>query len=311
LNDFSISRLAAKMSWGVPVPGDPEHVMYVWFDALVNYISTLGWPDEQGEFVFWPGVQLAGKDNLRQQSAMWQAMLLSAGVEPSKQIFIHGFVTAEGQKMSKSLGNVIDPYSLVKTYGTDAVRYYLLAGLPAYEDGDFSYSRLEERYVHDLANTLGNLVNRAVAMSRKYFDGKVPQPASTDGDRVFAGAAGAATLLTAFDRHFAMHRFDQAIETIWNGVDGQYGLIQANKFIEDTQPFKLIKTDPEAVATILYSLLEYCRNIAWFIEPVMPDISKRMIEQLGQDPGTDRQQELQAGSVLPEPKILFPPLVLS
>jgi methionyl-tRNA synthetase len=317
LNDFSISRLAAKMSWGIPVPGDPEHVMYVWFDALVNYISTLGWPTEEPTFAaFWPGIQYAGKDNLRQQSAMWQAMLLSAGIKPSTQIFIHGFVTADGQKMSKSLGNVVNPYDLVATYGTDAVRYYLLAGLPSYEDGDYSKTRLEERYVHDLANTLGNLLNRSVAMSRKYFNGAIPVSDPKEG-YVFSGSEGIKALRTHVDRLVALNRFDAALETIWNGVDGSYGLIQANKFIEDTQPFKLVKTDPDAVASVLYSLLEYCRNIAWLIEPAMPDVSRRIIEQLGQDASAEQKQgidqlltwgRLASGTPLPEPKILFPPL---
>lgn len=318
IHDFSISRLAAKMPWGIPVPGDAEHVMYVWFDALVNYISTLGWPNEEGEFKdFWPGVQYAGKDNLRQQSAMWQAMLLSADLQPSARIFIHGFITADGQKMSKSLGNVINPYDVVKTHGTDATRYYLLAGLPAYEDGDFSYARLEERYTHDLANTLGNLLNRAVAMSRKYFDGTVPKPstATEHASFLFSGQEGVRALRAKYGSLIEINRCDLALETLWNGLDTKYGLIQANKFIEDTRPFSLIKTDPEAVATILYSLLEYCRTVAWLLEPVMPETSAKIITQVGQDPVTEQAKTaeelftwggLQAGSTLPEPKILFP-----
>jgi len=318
LNDFSISRLSSKMPWGIPVPDDPEHVMYVWFDALVNYISTLGWPDESGPFAsFWPGIQVAGKDNLRQQAAMWQAMLMSAGIEPSKQVFIHGFVTADGQKMSKSLGNVVDPYAIVQAYGTDVVRYYLLAALPAYDDGDFSKARLEEKYVHDLANTLGNLVNRTIGMSRRYFDGKVPSALAHEPRFTFADERGVQALAKAVTDHIGAFRFDLALETIWNGVDGKYGLIHANKFIEDTQPFKLVKTDPDAVAVILYSLLEYCRTVAWLIEPFMPTVSRRIIEQLGQSPDEERKKKiddllswggLKPGTALPEPQILFPPL---
>src|SRR3989338_312621 len=175
LQDFSISRLASKMPWGIPVPGDESQVMYVWFDALVNYISTLGWPKDETNFkAFWPGVQVAGKDNLRQQSAMWQGMLLSAGLPMSKQIFIHGFITAEGQKMSKSLGNVVNPYDLVAQYGTDAVRYFLLGGLPSYEDGDFSKKHFEETYTAKLVNGVGNLAARTATMLEKYCGGMVP-----------------------------------------------------------------------------------------------------------------------------------------
>lgn len=168
LEDFSISRLKSKMSWGVDVPGDPDHVMYVWFDALVNYISTLGWPKDEIRFKqFWPGIQIAGKDNLRQQAAMWQAMLISVGLPNTKQIIIHGFITSGGQKMSKSLGNVIDPFKLVKQWGTDAVRYYLLREIPTFDDGDYSNQRMEEVYNADLANDLGNLLSRITTIAEK------------------------------------------------------------------------------------------------------------------------------------------------
>ncbi|MCX6730869.1 MAG: methionine--tRNA ligase [Candidatus Roizmanbacteria bacterium] len=165
LQDFSISRLKEKMPWGIPVPNDPDHVMYVWFDALINYISTVSWPDEKLWKDWWPGIQVAGKDNLRQQSAMWQAMLLSAGVPLSKQIIIHGFITSNGQKMSKSLGNVVDPYEMIKKYGTDAVRYYLLREIPTLDDGDFSELRMKELYNSDLANELGNCVSRVTTLA--------------------------------------------------------------------------------------------------------------------------------------------------
>lgn len=168
LEDFSVSRIKEKMPWGIEVPGDDKHVMYVWFDALVNYVSCLGWPEDEKKFnEFWPGLQVAGKDNLRQQSSMWQAMLLSAGLPTSKQIFIHGFITANGQKMSKSLGNVINPVDLVKKYGTDAVRYYLLREVAPTEDGDFTYEKFEQRYNSDLAGGIGNLVARTLGISSK------------------------------------------------------------------------------------------------------------------------------------------------
>ena len=165
LKDFSISRLKKKMPWGVPVPNDPDHVMYVWFDALVNYISTIGWPNDEQRFKeFWPGVQVAGKDNLRQQSAMWQAMLMSAKLQSSKQILIHGFINSRGQKMSKSLGNVIDPFGLVKKYGTDAVRFFILYDLHPFEDSDVTPERIQESYTANLCNGLGNLVARVAKL---------------------------------------------------------------------------------------------------------------------------------------------------
>lgn len=172
LNDFSISRLKEKLPWGVPVPNDDKQVMYVWFDALINYISTLGWPEDEDNFRdFWGtkenlnAIQLAGKDNLRQQAAMWQAMLMSAGLPNSKQIIIHGFITSGGQKISKSLGNVVDPIELSKKYGTDAVRYYLAAKINPFEDSDFTIEKFEDSYNSDLANGLGNLVSRLAKLA--------------------------------------------------------------------------------------------------------------------------------------------------
>lgn len=166
LTDFSVSRLKTKMPWGIDVPNDNKHVMYVWFDALIFYISTIGWPKNMHTFnEWWPVVQLAGKDNLRQQSAIWQAMLMSAGLPPSAQIRIHGFITSAGEKMSKSLGNVIDPLEIVNKFGVDAVRYYLLKEIPTFEDGDFSEERMKKIYNTDLANELGNLVSRITTIA--------------------------------------------------------------------------------------------------------------------------------------------------
>ena len=166
LSDFSISRLKEKMPWGVEVPGDPKHIMYVWFDALVNYISALGWPENETNFKkWWPGTQMAGKDNLRQQSAMWVAMLLSAGLSTPKQIIIHGFITSGGTKMSKSLGNVASPAQIVSEYGTDALRYYLAREITPFEDGDFTMERFKEVYNANLANGLGNLVSRIMKLA--------------------------------------------------------------------------------------------------------------------------------------------------
>ncbi len=324
LQDFSISRLKAKMPWGVPVPDDEDHVMYVWFDALVNYISTLGWPHDQANFSdCWPGEQVCGKDNLRQQSAMWQAMLMSAKLPTSKRIYVNGFITVNGQKMSKSIGNVIDPMVLVKDYGTDLVRYFLLREIPFGDDGDFSYERLRERNNADLGNTFGNLVNRAIAMSKKYFNGTVPSVVEMGDlptlETVWAGKDGMTALREAVEHGYNWHRYSEALEAIWNGAGDakRSGLLQANKFIEDTQPFKLVKTDPKAVGAILYSLLEACRWYAWLINPVMPETSKKVFAQLGLDieqelaKGWDQALVwggLTPGAALGEPSPLFPRL---
>jgi methionyl-tRNA synthetase len=168
LSDFSISRLRSKMPWGIPVPGDEEHVMYVWFDALVNYISTLDWPQDEQRFQqFWPGVQVAGKDNLRQQAAMWQAMLLSANLPMSHQILINGFIGVDGQKMSKSLGNVIAPSELVERYSVDAARYLLMDLGPFGEDMDVTFAKLDIAYQAKLANGIGNLCSRLAKMAEQ------------------------------------------------------------------------------------------------------------------------------------------------
>ena len=252
LQDFSISRLKEKMPWGVAVPGDDAHVMYVWFDALVNYISTLGWPDK-GQFDdFWPGVQVAGIDNLRQQSAMWQGMLMSAGLPLSKQIFIHGFFTVDGLKMSKSIGNVIAPKDLVEKYGADAVRYFLLREMPYGSDGDYSEKRMEERY-NELANGLGNLVGRTAAMANKYFAGAV---GSAEFDHMpHSIELGAA--LDAYD-------FRRYVDEVWKVVDA------ANHKIDVEAPFKKVKTDEAAAKKTLAETAAMIRWIAQALGPVIP-----------------------------------------
>ncbi len=220
LKDFSISRLKEKMPWGVDVPDDSDHVMYVWFDALINYISAIGWPKNQKEFAkWWPVVQVAGKDNLRQQSAIWQAMLMSASLPNSKQILIHGFINSGGQKMSKSLGNVIDPFVLVKKYGTDAVRYYLLKEIPPVNDGDFTIERFEEIYNADLANGIGNLVQRIAKLAEKInlggFKKETDQVAQQD--------------IARFMDEFEFHK---ALNYIWTYIS------ELDKYIDRERPWE-------------------------------------------------------------------------
>ncbi len=266
LRDFSISRLAEKMPWGVLVPNDTQHVMFVWFDGLVDYVSTLGWPEDKKTFAdFWPVVQIAGKDNLRQQAAMWQAMLLSAGLPPSKQILIHGFITTKGQKMSKSLGNVVDPFHLVEKYGVDAVRYFLLREIPFGEDGDFSLERLEERYNADLASGLGNLVARVtqLAFSEKREQFSIQNQLLKEKIEQTRGSYTA--LMNAF-------KFNEVLNEIW-------GLITfCDRYIEQEKPWQKESVNRK---NVLGDLVVALSDIADLLEPFMPDTVKKMRTQLG------------------------------
>ena len=268
LEDFSISRLKEKMPWGVAVPGDDSQVMYVWFDALVNYISTLEWPENEEKFKkFWPGIQVAGKDNLRQQSAMWQAMLMSAGLPNSKQVFIGGFITSDGQKMSKSIGNVIAPFDVVEKYGTDAVRYFLLAGISAYGDGDWSTERFEKFYTAHLANGIGNLTSRVMAMLEKYADSTIPQGKESHD---------ASGFWKPYEKALAEFKFDDAVSHIQGYVGKLDGLIN------NTKPWEMVKRE-EDVSDILYILAESLRMIAVALVPVIPEAAGKILAQLGID----------------------------
>ncbi len=266
LQDFSISRLASKMPWGIAVPDDAEQVMYVWFDALVNYISTHGWPDPQSRWAdFWPAVQVAGKDNLRQQAAMWQAMLMSADVPNSRQIFIHGYITVDGAKMSKSVGNVINPMQLVADYGVDATRHFLLGGLASYHDGDYSKKLFEEWYSSRLANGVGNLQARVLTMAGKFVDGMVPAVAE---DRF-----GVAEYWKRYQAALLDYRFDEAMRVTDELVAA------LDKTIDDEQPWKMVKEGKD-VAPLLYQLMEGLRHLAMMLWPAMPATAEKMIVEL-------------------------------
>ncbi len=265
LQDFSISRLKEKMPHGVPVPGDDNQVMYVWFDALVNYISTLGWPDDKnGDFKrFWPGLQVCGKDNLRPQAAMWQAMLLSAGLEPSRQILVFGFLTANGQKISKSSGNTVDPYELSDKYGSDAVRYYLLAEIPPFEDGDYSELKFQERYNADLANGLGNLAARVSALLEK---NSIPTNLSVN-----ISDPGITETVTKFNEAMNNYKLNEALHIVWDKIK------QCDLTLSADAPWKM--TDLEMITKSLKPLAQDILNIAFLLEPFVPKSAGKIISQ--------------------------------
>jgi len=269
LQDFSISRLKEKMPWGVPVPGDPDHVMYVWFDALVNYISAIDWPNDLDKFEsFWPAIQVAGKDNLRQQSAMWQTMLMSAGLKPSKQIWIHGFITNEGQKMSKSLGNVVNPLDLIKQYGTDAVRYYLLKYIHPFEDSNFTIESFKEVYNADLANGLGNLVSRTAQMIEQYLKGKVQISwEGIESHKKTAQFQEIKRLIEEYKFNFALQMVDVYINN-------------SNQTIEATKPWKLWEEGKiDKVSFILSEVAGRILIIAEHLKPFVPFTAEKIIKQ--------------------------------
>ncbi len=282
LQDFSISRLKSKMSWGIPVPGDEEHVMYVWFDALVNYISALNWPEDEENFrKFWPGLQIAGKDNLRQQSAMWAAMLLSAGLEPSRQILIHGHIMVAGKKMSKSLGNVISPDELIERFGKDGTRYLLLSAGNLENDPDITMERLTEKYNAELANGLGNLISRVLKLSEKLVDVIPSESASRgipDDEEKRSLHYGRDDKAGAFPEELAKildeYRFADAMEYV-------IGLVRtANKYIDDEKPWVLVKEDAERFETVMRKLLASLADISAALAPLLPETSTKIANAL-------------------------------
>lgn len=258
LQDFSISRLKEKMPWGIPVPGDDTQVMYVWFDALVNYISTLGWPEREGNFEkYWVNgtpTQYCGKDNTRFQSAMWQAMLIAAGVENSSQIVVNGFITGEGGiRMSKTLGNVVDPRDIVAEYGTDALRYFLLREVGSFEDSPFTIERFRDSYNSGLANGLGNLVSRTIKMAVSYeaFSNIIPE-----NDWLIKNSYCA--------KYLEKFEIKNAIDEIWNRIT------DIDKAIQNQKPFQEIKIDPDNAKKNVQHYINEVYRIAWELQPFLP-----------------------------------------
>ncbi|HEU0085711.1 MAG TPA: methionine--tRNA ligase [Candidatus Paceibacterota bacterium] len=260
LQDFSISRLKEKMPWGVPVPGDDTQVMYVWFDALTNYISTLGWPTEGGDFEkFWVNgtpTQYCGKDNTRFQAAMWQAMLMGAGVPNSRQIIVNGFIMGGGGvKMSKSLGNVVDPKDVASQYGTEALRYFLLGEVGSFEDSPFTIERFSDAYNAKLSNGLGNQASRILALSEKYLE-KAPQ--ISEGE------------YSEYQEIFESYDLKKAVDYIWEKISA------LDKFIQETEPFKVIKNDEQAGRELLSKMIVDLYHIAEMLTPIMPVTSEKI-----------------------------------
>lgn len=280
LEDFSISRLASKMPWGIPVPGDERQVIYVWFDALINYISAIGWPDDMvnnskvdGSFQKWSVdtggmVQYCGKDNLRQQSAMWQAMLMAAGLSPSKTIIINGFITGEGGlKMSKSLGNTVNPFELVEKYGTDALRYFVIRELHPFEDSAFTVEKFEEAYNAHLANGLGNLASRVMKMATSnniIFDEKLIEIIEKLPKVIIAHEEYA----DGFDEF----NLQKSANAIWSLVS------MADRIVQEREPFKKIKVDKESAIKDIQELLAFLNIIGNLLLPILPKTAEMIVD---------------------------------
>ncbi|PID83135.1 methionine--tRNA ligase [Candidatus Campbellbacteria bacterium] len=264
MKDFSISRVKEKMEWGVEVPNDKDQVMYVWFDALVNYISCLGWGKEnESNFEkFWQNenaevFQIAGKDNLRPQAAMWQSMLLAAGIKSTDKIFINGHITSDGQKMSKSLGNVIDPLEVVDKYGTDALRYFVVRHINNFEDSDWTKERFKKAYNAELAGGIGNLTNRILTMSKNAevkLEKEEMEKMKFDVSKSF----------------LEEYNFNKEADEIWKLIG------QMDEIISKEKPFALIKENPQKAKMILLSLLKSLYAVADWVEPILPETSEKM-----------------------------------
>ncbi len=303
LKDIAISRKKENVPWGIELPFDKNHTLYVWIDAFLNYLTGLGWPNNKDNYKkFWPAdVQLMSKDILRVHATIWPAMLLALGIDTPKQIFVHGYFTIDGQKMSKSLGNVVDPVELAGKYGVDEVRYFLSREVPLGEDGDFSFTRLEERYNAELANGLGNLVARVLAMCEKYFDGKVPEKTSGSVERTWQ----------SYEINMEKLALHLAVKDIWDLISF------CDQFINTEAPWQLAKIDKERLAKVIYTLLETLRHIGWLVAPFMPMASDKIFEQLGLSPEEEKKKSFEEakfwGGILPGTQIkkgaaLFPRL---
>lgn len=308
LKDLSVSR--TTFDWGIPVPGDDAHIMYVWLDALTNYITALGFP-ETGEGSpyarYWPAdVQMVGKDILRFHAVYWPAFLMAAGLTPPRRVFAHGWWTVEGEKMSKSLGNVVAPAELLEKYGLDQTRYFLMREIPFGNDGDFSRRAMLQRLNSDLANGYGNLAQRVLSMIQKNCAAVVPTPGPfTPADDALLGAARA--LLPAVRKEIDVQAFHRALDAVWRVIG------DADRYVDEQAPWALKKTDPARMATVLYVLAETIRHLALLTQPYMPTSSNRILDLLAVP--TDQRdfaaldRALVPGTPLPVPQGVFPRLL--
>jgi methionyl-tRNA synthetase len=305
LQDLSISR--TTFDWGLPVPGDPKHVMYVWVDALNNYVTACGFPDETSErWHYWPAdVHIIGKDIVRFHTVYWPAFLMSAGLALPKRVFGHGFLLNRGEKMSKSLGNVMDPFALADEYGVDPLRYFLLREVPFGQDGNYSHEVIVNRINADLANDLGNLAQRSLTMIARNCDGAVPQAgAFTEADEaLLAAAERLPEKARAAMQDFALHTI---LAEIWAVV------AEANRYFAAAEPWALRKTDPARMETVLYVTAEVLRIIGIMAQPFVPSAAPRLLDLLAIP--ADRRSFVQAGpegrlaggTPLPQPAPIFP-----
>lgn len=305
LEDLSVSR--TTLDWGIPVPDAPGHVMYVWIDALTNYLTGVGYPDESNpRWKYWPAdVHVIGKDITRFHAIYWPAFLMSAGVALPKRVFGHGFVLSRGEKMSKSVGNVLDPFDIVKAYGVDQTRYFFLREVAFGQDGNYSPELIANRINADLANGLGNLAQRSLSMIAKGFEGKVPAPGElTEADTV---------LLATADAMYSQARAAMTKQAIKSYLDSVWALVDAgDKYFASEKPFD--KTlSPERKGTILYVTAEVVRQIAILSAPAMPQSAAKLLDLLALEPGAARsfaalgaKGRLKPGTVLPAPQGVFP-----
>ncbi|WP_245474535.1 methionine--tRNA ligase [Bradyrhizobium sp. Leo121] len=306
LRDLSISR--TTFDWGVKVPNDPEHVMYVWVDALTNYITGVGYPDQNDtNWRYWPAdVHIIGKDIIRFHAVYWPAFLMSAGIPVQKRVYAHGFLFSRGEKMSKSVGNVVDPFNLADQYGVDQMRYFFLREVPFGQDGNYSHEAIVARINADLANDLGNLAQRSLSMIAKQLDGVLPEPGEfSDNDKAILAQAD--NMLEASRNAMATQQIHQWLNTVWAVV------AEANRYFAGEAPWALAKTDPIRQKTVLYVTAEVVRQIAILTQPVMPEASAKLLDSLGipRDDHKLRQfaafgERLKPGVQLPPPVGVFP-----
>ncbi len=310
LKDLSISRTSFK--WGVQVPDDEDHIMYVWLDALTNYITATGFPNQTSASYrkFWPAdLHMVGKDILRFHAVYWPAFLMAANLPLPKRVFAHGWWTNEGQKISKSLGNVIDPIKLINSFGLDQVRYFLMREVPFGNDGDFSRSAMVNRANSDLANDLGNLAQRVLSFVQKNCKGVIPKPSDfKDVDNFLLSSAS--NLLEHLRQEYDQQNFHKAIEATWGLVSN------ANRYIDDQAPWALRKNDPVRMETVLYTCLETLRFLGILIQPVVPNSANKILDQLSisQNERTffhlSPQYRLTPGQTLPKPSPIFPRIAI-